>query len=114
MNSAPQLSAAPQPAPPRPVTRYCVAGLVLLVPITVGAWVAVLATARGTDCIEYSERCSTVPGSALYVCFWVAVAAGLLALEWPWPRWVRARAAVVVLQWGVQLTLGALILSRGM
>ncbi|WP_405782689.1 hypothetical protein [Streptomyces sp. NBC_00859] len=48
------------------------------------------------------------------MCFWVAVAAGLLALEWPWPRWVRARAAVVVLQWGVQLTLGALILSRGM
>ncbi|MEU3957503.1 MULTISPECIES: hypothetical protein [Streptomyces] len=105
------MNTAPQPAAARTVTGWSVAGLVLLVPTVVVAWIAVLATYRGSRCLTYGEQCSTVPGEALYGCFWVALAAGLLALMWPRARWTGARIGVVLLQWGAQLTLGALILS---
>ncbi|WP_181792666.1 hypothetical protein [Streptomyces sp. WELS2] len=105
------MNTAPQPAAARTVTGWSVAGLVLLVPTVVVAWIAVLATNRGSRCLTYGEQCSTVPGEALYGCFWIALAAGLLALMWPRARWTGARIGVVFLQWVTQLTLGALILS---
>jgi hypothetical protein len=105
------MHSASQSAVARTVTGWSVAGLVLLVPTVVVAWIAVLATYRGSRCLTYGEQCSTVPGEALHGCFWVALAAGLLALMWPRARWTGARIGVVLLQWGAQLTLGALILS---
>ncbi|MFF4699904.1 hypothetical protein [Streptomyces chattanoogensis] len=105
------MNTAPQPAAARGVTGWSVAGLVLLVPTVVVAWIAVLSTYRGSRCLTYGDQCSTVPGGALYGCFGVALAAGLLALVWPRARWTGARTGAVLLQWGAQLTLGALILS---
>jgi hypothetical protein len=105
------MNPAPQPDAARVVTRWSVAGLVLLVPTVVVAWIVVLSTDRGGRCLTYGEHCSTVPGEALYGCFWGALAAGLLALVWPRARWTGARSGVVLLQWGAQITLGALILS---
>lgn len=105
MNPAPQLAAG------RVVTRWSVVGLVLLVPTVVVASIAVLTSRRAGLCLTYGEHCSTVSGEALYGCFWGALAAGLLALVWPRVRWTGARVGVVLLQWGAQITLGALILS---
>ncbi|MER0444054.1 hypothetical protein ABR738_05650 [Streptomyces sp. Edi4] len=105
------MNTAPQPAVARFVTGWSIAGLVLLVPTVVVAWIAVLSTERGTGCLMYGEQCSTVPGEALYGCFWVALVAGLLALVWPRARWAGARTGAVLVQWGSQLTLGLLILS---
>ncbi|WP_121748904.1 hypothetical protein [Streptomyces sp. E2N166] len=87
------------------------AGLVLLLPTVLVAWLAVLASESGADCLMYGERCPTVPGAALWACFWAAAGLGVLALAWPRTRWPAARCWAVVLQWGAQLTLGALILS---
>ncbi|MFG2882906.1 hypothetical protein ACGFYV_11490 [Streptomyces sp. NPDC048297] len=105
------MNPAPQPSSARLVTGWSVAGLVLLLPTVVVAWIAVLSTDRGTRCLMYGEQCSTVPGDALYGCFSGALAAGVLALAWPRARWAGARAWVVLLQWCTQITLGALILS---
>ncbi|MGW0817518.1 hypothetical protein ACWD00_30545 [Streptomyces viridiviolaceus] len=100
----------PQPTA-RALTGWSLAGLLLLLPTVVVAWIAVLATERGSRCLTYGEQCSSVPGGTLWACFWAAAALGLLALAWPRARWAPARAGAVALQWGVQLTLGALILS---
>ncbi|WP_329411969.1 hypothetical protein OG802_18740 [Streptomyces sp. NBC_00704] len=105
MNTAPQSGAA------RAVTGWSVAGLVLLVPSVVMAWLAVVSTPRGGNCLMYGEECSTVPHEALEGCFWFALAVGLLALVWPRTRWTGARTGTVLVQWGAQLTLIALILS---
>ncbi|MFE1201696.1 hypothetical protein HUT15_13155 [Streptomyces sp. NA03103] len=95
----------------RALTIGSVAGLVLLLPTVVLAWIAVLASERGSRCLTYGEQCSRVPGDALWACFWASAALGVLALAWPRARWVPARCAAVLLQWGAQLTLGALILA---
>ncbi|MEU9069712.1 hypothetical protein AB0E06_31105 [Streptomyces sp. NPDC048109] len=95
----------------RALTIGSVTGLVLLLPTVVLAWTAVLASERGSRCLTYGEQCSRVPGDALWACFWASAALGVLALTWPRTRWVPARCAAVLLQWGAQLTLGALILA---
>ncbi|BBC93977.1 hypothetical protein [Streptomyces griseofuscus] len=59
----------------------------------------------------YGEGCSTIPGSALYAAFWLALAAGVAALAWPRARGTYSRAWAVCVQWGAQLALGAMILS---
>ncbi|WP_345592587.1 hypothetical protein [Streptomyces marokkonensis] len=87
------------------------AGLVLLLPTVLAAWLAVFASEHGGDCLMYGERCQTVPGTVLWACFWAAVGLGVTALAWPRTRWTSARCWAVGLQWGAQLTLGALILS---
>ncbi len=106
---------APRATPPHPAARaltgWSVAGLVLLLPTVVVAWLTVLATERGGRCLTYGEQCSTVPGDALWGCFWAAAVLGVLATAWPRTRWTPARYGAVALQWGAQLTLGALILS---
>ncbi|WP_328562416.1 hypothetical protein [Streptomyces coelicoflavus] len=102
--SHPQLSA-------RALTIGSVTGLVLLLPTVVLAWIVVFSSERGGRCLMYGEQCSHVPGEALWACFWASAALGVLALLWPRVRWAPARCAVVVLQWGAQLTLGALILA---
>ncbi|MFD5076146.1 hypothetical protein [Streptomyces sp. NPDC058371] len=105
----------PSTANPRPAHRalslWAGWGLGLLVPTVVLAWIAVLSGERGTNCLMYGEECSPVPGSLLYGCFWTALAAGVLALALPRTRSTWARSGTVLLQWGAQLTLGALILS---
>ncbi|AQS67826.1 hypothetical protein [Streptomyces pactum] len=108
--TAPRSAAAPPPAA-RALTGWSAAGLVLLAPTVVVAWLAVLATERGGRCLTYGEQCSAVPGEALWACLWAAAVLGVLALAWPRARWTSARCGAVVLQWGAQLTLGALILS---
>jgi hypothetical protein len=105
------MTTAPQPVSARAVTGCSVAGLVLLLPTVFVAWIAVLATERGSRCLTYGEHCSSVPGEALWGVFWLAFAAGLLALLWPRTWWTSARVGAVLLQWGAQLTLGAMILS---
>ncbi|MGP4086873.1 hypothetical protein [Streptomyces sp. KR55] len=95
----------------RQLTRWSVAGLLLLLPTVVLAWIAVLSTERGGRCLMYGEQCSGIPGGVLYGFFWAAVVLGVLALLWPRTRWTPARAGAVLLQWGAQLTLGTLILS---
>ncbi|MFI5678840.1 hypothetical protein [Streptomyces cellulosae] len=99
----------------QPVTRHLTgwsaAGLVLLLPTVGLAWIAVLATERGSRCLTYGEQCSTVPGGLLHGLFWAALAAGVLALAWPRTQAVSARAGAVLVQWAAQLTLGVLILS---
>ncbi|MFC7985639.1 hypothetical protein [Streptomyces sp. NPDC057336] len=113
------MTTAPPSAPPPSavqrsagaLTGWSVAGLVLLLPTVVVAWLAVLATERGGRCLTYGEQCPSVPGEALWACFWAAAVLGALALAWPRTRWTSARCGAVVLQWGAQLTLGALILS---
>ncbi|MGW1781362.1 hypothetical protein ACWCQQ_19790 [Streptomyces sp. NPDC002143] len=95
----------------RLLTGWAVAGLVSLLPTVGLAWLAVLSTERGGRCLTYGEQCSTVPGSALYGMFWLSVPAGLAALVWPRARWTYARLGAVGVQWGAQLTLGAMILS---
>ncbi|WP_327713227.1 hypothetical protein OG912_38555 (plasmid) [Streptomyces sp. NBC_00464] len=59
------MNPAPQPAAARVVTKWSVAGLVLLVPTVVVASIAVLTSHRGSLCLTYGEQCSTVPGEAL-------------------------------------------------
>ncbi|MFJ8188645.1 hypothetical protein ACIQ8D_02420 [Streptomyces sp. NPDC096094] len=109
------MSTPPSPAAPRPAARaltgWSVAGLVLLPPTVVVAWLAVLATERGGRCLTYGEQCSTVPGEALWACFRAAGALGVLALARPRTRWTSARCGAVAPRWGAQPTLGALILS---
>ncbi|KUN92125.1 hypothetical protein [Streptomyces resistomycificus] len=100
-----------QPSGSRLLTGWSVAGLVLLLPTVVLAWIAVLASERGSRCLMYGEECSTIPGGLLYGLFCAALAAGVLALAWPRTRAESARAGAVVVQWGAQLTLGAMILS---
>jgi hypothetical protein len=99
----------------RPATRHLtgwsVTGLVLLLPTVALAWIAVLATERGSRCLTYGEQCSSVPGGLLHGLFWTALAAGVLALAWPRTRAVSARAGAVLVQWAAQLALGVLILS---
>ncbi|MFJ6070287.1 hypothetical protein ACIQFU_05480 [Streptomyces sp. NPDC093065] len=107
--------AAGRPSPARlsarALTTGAVTGLVLLLPTVVLAWIVVLASDRGSRCLTYGEQCSQVPGDALWACFWASAALGVLALVRPRTRWAPARCAAVVLQWGTQLTLGALILA---
>ncbi|MGC9495241.1 hypothetical protein [Streptomyces sp. WG7] len=109
------MTTPPAPVPPLPtariVTGCSVAGLVLLLPTVVLAWLAVFASERGGRCLTYGERCSTVPGEALWACFWAAALLGVLALAWPRTRWRPVGYGAVALQWGAQLTLGGLILS---
>ncbi|KOU59116.1 hypothetical protein ADK57_34410 [Streptomyces sp. MMG1533] len=100
-----------QPPASRLLTGWSVAGLVLLLPTVVLAWLAVLAGERGSRCLTYGEQCSTIPGGLLYGMFCAALAAGVAALAWPRTLAVYARAGAVVVQWGAQLTLGAMILS---
>ncbi|MET9825268.1 MULTISPECIES: hypothetical protein [Streptomyces] len=106
-------SARPAPArrSARALTVGSAAGLVLLPPTVLVAWILVLSTERGTQCLMTSGQCSHVPGGLLWACFWTSVALGVLALFWPRARWVSARRAAVFLQWGAQLTLGLLILA---
>lgn len=100
-----------QPSADRHLTGWSVAGLVLLLPTVGLAWLAVLATERGSRCLTYGEQCSTVPGSVLYGVFYASLAAGVAALAWPRARWTPLRGGAVLVQWGAQLTLGAMILS---
>ncbi|CAM5493137.1 hypothetical protein SALBM311S_03397 [Streptomyces alboniger] len=100
-----------QPPASRFLTGWSVAGLVLLLPTVVLAWLVVLAGERGSRCLTYGERCSTIPGGLLHGLFYAALAAGVAALVWPRALAVPARAGAVLLQWGAQLTLGAMILS---
>ncbi|MGN5379991.1 hypothetical protein BIV25_36910 [Streptomyces sp. MUSC 14] len=93
------------------ITVWAVVGLLSLLPIVVLAWLVVLSGERGSRCLEYGEQCSAIPGSALYTVFWLALATGVGALVWPRARWRSARAGAVWLQWGAQLTLGAMILN---
>ncbi|MBG0852873.1 hypothetical protein I2W78_13730 [Streptomyces spinoverrucosus] len=95
----------------RLLTGWSVAGLLLLLPTVAVAWVAVLATERGSRCLTYGEQCSTIPSGVLHAFFWAALALGALALAWPRARWQYARLGAVLVQWGAQLTLGSLILS---
>lgn len=93
------------------ISGWAVAGLVSLLPIVVLCWIVVLSGERGSTCLEYGEQCSTIPGSALYGAFWLALLTGVTALVWPRARWTYARLWTVFVQWGAQLTLGAMILN---
>ncbi len=95
----------------RTLTIGSATGLALLLPTVLLAWIVVFNSERGGHCLMYGEQCSRVPGDALWACFWASAALGVLALAWPRTRWVPARCAAVLLQWGTQLTLGALILA---
>ncbi|MFD9395959.1 hypothetical protein ACFWBB_36030 [Streptomyces sp. NPDC060000] len=108
---APHQSTLTPRAKDRFVIGWAVTGLVSLLPTVGLAWLAVLATERGSRCLTYGEQCSTVPGTALHGMFWLSVLAGLSALIWPRARWTYARVGAVGVQWGAQLTLGAMILS---
>ncbi|MFD7711576.1 hypothetical protein [Streptomyces sp. NPDC059786] len=88
-----------------------VTGLIMLLPIVVLAWLAVLSTDRGTGCLMYGEGCSDVPGGLLWALFWTALTAGVTAVVWAPDRWPAARTGTVLLQWGAQVTLAALIMS---
>ncbi|MCE3029908.1 MULTISPECIES: hypothetical protein [Streptomyces] len=95
----------------RLISGWAIAGLALLLPIVVLSWAVVLSGDRGTQCLMYGEGCSTIPGSALYAAFWLALVAGVTALAWPRGRGTYSRAWAVCVQWGAQLALGAMILS---
>ncbi len=95
----------------RRLTGLAVAGLVLLVPVVLVAWLLVLASDHGSQCLMYGAPCSPVPGELLWALFHVALGSGLLALTWPRTQGKSARCGVVVLQWGAQLLLGLLILT---
>ncbi|MFJ3224433.1 hypothetical protein ACIPJS_13910 [Streptomyces sp. NPDC086783] len=105
------MTTSPHPGTARSSTGWSVAGLLLLVPTFVVAWLLVLSTERGSKCLTDGEGCSSVPYEDVYGCFFAALAAGALALLWPRTRWVVVRSGVVMLQWGAQLTMGALILT---
>ena len=93
------------------ITGWAVAGLASLLPIVALSWVVVLSGERGSRCLMYGEQCSTIPGYALRDAFFLALVAGTAALAWPRARWTYARLWAVFVQWGAQLTLGAMILS---
>ncbi|MFJ8084228.1 hypothetical protein ACIQ6Y_26875 [Streptomyces sp. NPDC096205] len=99
------------PSPARQLTRWSTYGLLLLLPTVVVSWIVVLSTDRGGRCLMYGEHCSPVPGAVVWGFFWTAAGAGVLALVWPRTRWSYARSGAVLVQWGAQLTLSALILS---
>ncbi|MGW1166089.1 hypothetical protein [Streptomyces sp. NPDC002550] len=112
MNATTEQQVTPTPQQmDRFITGWAVAGLVSLLPIVILSWIVVLSGERGSMCLEYGEQCSTIPGYALYDAFCLAVFAGLAALVWPRARWTYARLWAVFVQWGAQLTLGALILN---
>ncbi|MFJ9925981.1 MULTISPECIES: hypothetical protein [Streptomyces] len=93
------------------ITGWSLAGILLLLPIVVLSWMVVLSGDRGSRCLTYGEQCSTIPGSALYLAFFLALGAGVAALAWPRGTATYARATTVFLQWGAQLVLGAMILD---
>ncbi|MEW2621677.1 hypothetical protein [Streptomyces sp. NPDC048106] len=109
--TTPQPVTLTPPQKDRFLSGWAVAGLLLLLPTVVLSWLVVLSGERGTQCLMYGEQCSTIPGSALYAAFFLALAAGIVALAWPRGRGTYARAWAVLVQWGAQLVLGALILS---
>ncbi|WSQ11507.1 hypothetical protein OG604_29290 [Streptomyces sp. NBC_01231] len=74
-----------QPPASRFLTGWSVAGLVLLLPTVVLAWLVVLAGERGSRCLTYGEQCSTIPGGLLHGLFYASLAAGVAALAWPRP-----------------------------
>ncbi|KUN84602.1 hypothetical protein [Streptomyces griseoruber] len=90
---------------------WAAAGLVSLLPTVGLAWLAVWSGERGSRCLTYGERCSTVDGTTLYTLFWLSVLAGLTALVWRRAGASYVRPAAVLVQWGAQLTLGAMILT---
>ncbi|MFH8338687.1 hypothetical protein [Streptomyces sp. AM6-12] len=112
MNTTTERPVTPAPRQQdRLITGWAVAGLVLLLPTVVLSWAVVLSGERGTRCLMYGEGCSDIPGWALYAAFALALLAGIVALAWPRGRGTYSRSWTVFVQWGAQLTLGAMILS---
>ncbi|WP_406725821.1 hypothetical protein WJ438_15710 [Streptomyces sp. GD-15H] len=105
------MSAPPPHSTARFLTVWSVAGLVLLPPTVVVAWIAVLSTERGSLCLLYGEQCSGVPDGLAPGFFVTALVAGVLATAWPRTRWPSARFGAVAVQWLAMLTMGVLILS---
>ncbi|MGW5970832.1 hypothetical protein [Streptomyces sp. NPDC055186] len=104
-------NAPPPHSATRPLTVGAVAGLVLLLPTAVLAWIVVLSTERGSRCLTYGEQCSGVPDGLTPGLFVTSLVAGVAATAWPRTRWLPARTGAVAVQWAAMLTMGALILS---
>ncbi|POX59865.1 hypothetical protein C3492_30445 [Streptomyces sp. Ru62] len=86
-------------------------GLGLLLPTVFFSTLLTFTSERAGRCLTYGEDCSAVPGRLLHGSFWASLLAGLAALVWPRARWTGARIGAVLVQWGAQLLLAALILS---
>ncbi|MEU6590250.1 hypothetical protein ABZ923_13715 [Streptomyces sp. NPDC046881] len=86
-------------------------GLGLLLPMVFFCSLVAFTSERAGGCLTYGEDCPAVPGWLLYGSFWVSLVAGGAALVWPRARWTGARIGAVLVQWGAQLLLAALILS---
>ncbi|MGW2707421.1 hypothetical protein ACWC4J_00310 [Streptomyces sp. NPDC001356] len=86
-------------------------GLGLLLPTVLFSTLLTFTSERASRCLTYGEECAAVPGWLLYGSFWASLVAGLAVLVWPRARWTGARAGALLVQWGAQLLLAALILS---
>ncbi|UFR02633.1 MULTISPECIES: hypothetical protein [Streptomyces] len=86
-------------------------GLGLLLPVVVFCALVAFTSERAGRCLAYGQDCSPVPDQLLYGSFWTSLVAGAAVLAWPRTRWAGARVGAVLVQWGAQLLLAALILS---
>lgn len=85
-----------------------------LLPTALLAWVPVLCSTRFARCLGYGEQCTPGAGSVAWWAFWGSAAVGALALLLPGTgRAARfVRPAAVWVQIGLQLLMGAAILSQ--
>ncbi|MFE2515588.1 hypothetical protein [Streptomyces mirabilis] len=87
--------------------------LALLFPTVIACLLFVGVSERASRCVTYGEECSSVPGTWMYTCFLVSLAAGVVAVIWPraWLPFRTARAWTMGMQIAAQAVLALLILS---
>lgn len=92
--------------------------LALLLPVTVLAWIAVLATPEYGRCLTYGEQCDPASGVLLPIawwCFWGSGAAGVIALllRSPWTVTSRIRPVLVIGQVALAIVTPTAVIVSG-
>ncbi|WP_217572645.1 hypothetical protein [Streptomyces sp. GbtcB7] len=97
----------------RALRHRAVLVLALLFPTVIACLLFVGVSERASRCVTYGEECFSVPGTWMYTCFFVSLAAGVVAVIWPraWLPCRTARAWAVGVQIAAQAVLALLILS---
>jgi hypothetical protein len=97
----------------RALRHRAVLVLALLFPTVIACLLIVGTSERASRCVTYGETCSPIPGTWMYTCFFVSLAAGVVAAVWPRARlpFRTARAWAVGVQIAALAMLTLLILS---